>query len=124
METILNTLCQVIDNEINTYRMHEYDCSALITLESFFENKGELNIYVNYTHRQLKKELEDATILQAQLEEASKVWMKFDSMEKSSQTIIDCIELIEENVDEDADVYFYGNEKMNYTNASFLLQVY
>ena len=50
--------------------------------------------------------------------------MKFDSMEKSSQTIIDCIELIEENVDEDADVYFYGNEKMNYTNASFLLQVY
>jgi len=110
MEKLLNTLCQIIDNEINTYRMHEYDCSALITLESFFEEKGELNIYMNYSYEQLDKSLKDGTILQSQLEQASKVWMKFDSTEKSSQTIMDCIELIEENVDEDADVYFSSDE--------------
>ena len=52
--------------------MHENNCSALITLESFFENKGELNIYVNYNHGYLKKELEDGTILQSQLEQALK----------------------------------------------------
>ena len=123
MEKILNTLCQVIDNEINTYRMHEYDCSALITLESFFEAKGELFIYQYNTYDDFQLTVKNDANLQINLKKSSQVWLKFYAIKKSSQEILDCIELIEKNIDEDADLYFDSFYSMKKLKLVHLLMI-
>ena len=123
METILNTLCQVIDNEINTYRMHEYDCSALITLESFFKAKGELFIYQYYIYDDFKLSVKNDVNLQNDLKKSSHVWLKFYAIEKLSHEILNCIELIEKNIDEDADLYFDCSYSMKKLKLVHLLMI-
>ncbi len=118
METVLDALCQLIDNEINTYRVHENDCSALITLESFFIDKGDLHLYTFNTYNEFKDTLKNDLELRLHLEKALGVWLKFSSVEKSSQEIVNFIELIEENLDENADVYYYTHKG---NNIMFLL---
>ncbi len=123
IETILNTLCQVIDNKINTYRMHEYDCSALIILKSFFEEKGELFIYKYNTYDEFQFSVKNDVNLQIYLEKSSQIWLKFNTIETFSQEILNYIELIEENIDEDADLYFDSSYSMKKNQATILLRL-
>jgi len=117
MGTILNTLCQLIDNEINTYRMHENDCSALITLESFFEEKGELLIYTYSNYTDMKHDVN----LQMHLEKSSQLWLKFFYFDIKLEDINVYCEMIEEYIDEDADLYFYTNNSVKNNQATILL---
>ena len=111
----------MIDNEINIYRMHEYDCSALITLESFFRENGELYIYQYNTYDEFQFSVKNDVNLQIHLEKSSQIWLKFNTIETSSQEILNCIELIEENIDVDANVYFHSNNEVKNNQATILL---
>ena len=55
MEKLLNALCQVIDNEINICRMHEYDCSTLNMVKQIGEPQGELYLYSNLSHKSFQE---------------------------------------------------------------------
>ena len=95
------------DNEIITYRALGDDFSPLITLQSFFEDKGVLQLDIHSDYYDFEKVLADSAILRSSVEHASKVWVKFGSVED----VYDFMGMLELTIDEDADMYFNsGNE--------------
>lgn len=106
MERIIFSLCQVIENKIFTYQILGDAFSALITLQSFFEDQGEFQLYIDYDYLDFEKVLADNAILRSNIEEASKSWITFDSEEsslKEKEAFMDIFEMI---ADEDADLNY------------------
>jgi hypothetical protein len=107
-ETIIDSLCYLIDEEIVEMRALEDTFSSLIFLERFFDQKCELYLYSNLTEKQVKEELERRSKFRRLLEQANQVWIKCSvvqgkvSIYKTNDKIYDFAELIEMTLDEDA----------------------
>jgi len=122
MNKIISSLCQLIDNEIITYRALGDDFSPLITLQSFFEDKGMLQLYVHSDYYDFEKVLEDSAILRSNVEQASKVWVKFGSREHLLKDARDFMGILESTIDEDADMYFNSGNEVKSNEVILLLK--
>jgi len=98
----LHTLCKLMDNQIQTIRVHEYDFSSLVNVHSFFSTKGEVYFYPNLTQEAIEAKLQIDTLFQLRLRTASAVWVKFFHGGSSDSDSEKCMELIENHMDEDA----------------------
>jgi len=101
-KTTLHTLCNLMDNQIQTIRAHEYDFSSLVNLHSFFTTKGEVYLYPNLTQETIEAKLQTDTRFQLWLRSASEIWIKFFHSSSSGSDSEKCMELIENHMDEDA----------------------
>ncbi len=122
MNRIIFSLCQVIENEISTYRVLDDDFSALITLQSFFEKQGVFQLYIDYDYLNFEKVLEKNPILRSDIEEVSKMWITFNSDENSLKKIEIFMDMIEMIVNEDAYVHFDIGKKVKKNKIIILLK--
>ena len=123
MEKILNILCQVIDNEINICRMHDYDCSTLNMVQQIAEPQGELYLYTDLSHKLFQEKIKNDMIFCHRLEYASAIWMKISHKENAMSEINAFIEDVEMSIDEDVDLFlFYENVDCHGISATMMLK--
>jgi len=104
-KTALHTLCKLMDNQIQTICVHEYDFSSLVNVHSFFTAKGEVYLYPNLTQEAIEAKLQTDTLFQSRLETAAQVWVKFFHGGSSGSDSEKCMERIENHMDEDANFF-------------------
>lgn len=104
-KTALHTLCNLMDNQIQTIRAHEYDFSFLLSLQRFFTTDGEVYLYPNFTQTTIEEKLETNALFQLRLGTAAQVWVKFFHGGSSKLDSEKFIDFIENNIDEDTDFF-------------------
>ena len=103
--TTLHTFCNLMDNHIQTIRVHEYDFSSLVNLQHFFTTKGEVYLYPYFTQETIEAKLQTDAVFQSRLRTTAQVWVKFFYGASSELDSEKFIELIENHIDEDADFF-------------------
>ena len=124
---IIYSLCDLIDVEIKELYVQETILSSLISLNTFFGEKCDLYLYVDYTEDQVRLEVEENLIFYSLMEESNQVCIRhpfFTEDQESNNKIYNFIDFCESIIDEDTDCYLSPKIHTNtYTEFSVLIAI-
>ena len=110
---ILGALREMIDEKIEEIRILDSAISSLISLESFFDERGEVFVWPELSAEALRSRVQNDQKFASLLGIGSQLWCKFSFDENdmvSREKRNDLIDLLEETIDEDTSCYLTSKE--------------